>query len=237
MNQTNPQNKTNNTSGMTYEWSCYSVNDKTLHFTNGEVYFDMIKVPNADFYIGETPVTQELWASVMGDNPSHFIGLSSRPVENVSRIDCINFINKLNEQTNKVFHLPSVQDWMLAAKGGDANGYEFAGSNHPEEVGWFDNKTHPVKLKKPNCFGIYDMTGNVWEWTSDVVSAPEARVIFGQVPAFKNVETGRLELMIPTYYCLKGGSCVNGPRTSKLISTKAFTEKERYRHVGFRLAL
>lgn len=216
-----------------YKWSYYYVNNQSLHFTNGEVYFDMIKVPNTDFYIGETPVTQSLWTSVMGNNPSHFKGSLNCPVENVSHKDCISFINVLNEQTGKVFHLPSQREWVLAAKGGENKLYSFAGSDDPYEVGWFDNRTHPVKLKRPNRIGIYDMSGNVWEWTSDV--APERKTIKSQSKEQVIKPNGDKE--IPTYYYLKGGSCMNGPRTSKLISTNSFGEYYSNWHLGLRLAL
>ena len=125
-----------------------------------------------DFMIGETEVTQSLWKAVMGNNPSHFIG-DTYPVDNVSWDDCNRFISKLNELTGLNFRLPTEAEWEYAAKGGHkvTNTYIYSGSNNIDEVGWYidnsDKHSHPVKQKRPNDLGIYDMSGNVWEWCQD----------------------------------------------------------------------
>lgn len=130
----------------------------------------------SDFFIGETPVTQELWQAVTGDNPSCFKG-ECRPVEQVSWVDCQTFINKLNDlledQLNgKKFHLPTEAQWEFAARGGkERRGKKYAGSDILDEVAWYlgksDSMTHDVKTKAPNGLDIYDMSGNVREWCSD----------------------------------------------------------------------
>lgn len=124
-----------------------------------------------DYYIGETEVTQALWEAVMGSNPSYFEE-RTRPVEQVSWNDCQEFITKLNQLTGKNFRLPSEAEWEYAARGGNkSRGYKYSGSNSIGDVAWYaDNSsssTHPVGTKSPNELGLYDMTGNVWEWCSD----------------------------------------------------------------------
>ena len=124
------------------------------------------------YYIGETLVTQGLWLAVMGRNPSKSNDDLQAPVDNVSWEDCQDFIMRLNMLTGRKFRLPTEAEWEFAARGGNAStGYKYSGSNRLDDVAWYDGnsdeKTHPVKLKLPNELGIYDMSGNVWEWCSD----------------------------------------------------------------------
>ena len=124
-----------------------------------------------NYYIGKYEVTQALWQAVMGSNPSGFKG-DDLPVEMVSWNDCQDFISKLNAMTGKRFRLPSEAEWEYAARGGKkSRGYQYSGSNTIGDVAWYEgnsgSKTHAVGTKQPNELGIYDMTGNVWEWCQD----------------------------------------------------------------------
>ena len=120
------------------------------------------------FYICKYEVTQALWKAVMGSNPSNWKG-DNLPVENVSWGDCQKFIRKLNAMTGKNFRLPTEAEWEFAARGGNnSRGYKYAGSNNIGDVAWYEDnsgrKTHVVGTKSPNELGIYDMSGNVFEW-------------------------------------------------------------------------
>lgn len=144
------------------------------------------QVTLSSFCIGETEVTQALWRAVMGSNPSYFTPSNGyaenlqRPVEQVSWDDCQTFITKLNQLTGQNFRLPTEAEWEYAARGGKlSQGYKYAGSNDIGDVAWYWNNipsqtngtagygTQTVATKAPNELGLYDMSGNVWEWCQD----------------------------------------------------------------------
>ena len=131
------------------------------------------QVTLSGYSIGETEVTQALWLAVMGSNPSKYTGDLQRPVEKVSWNDCQTFITKLNQITGRTFRLPTEAEWEYAARGGKkSEGYKYAGSNDIGNVAWFEynipsQNTQPVATKLPNELGLYDMSGNVWEWCQD----------------------------------------------------------------------
>ena len=126
----------------------------------------------SDFYIGKFVVTQILWKKVMGSNHSFFKG-DNLPMDSICIQDTDKFIQKLNFQTGKNYRLPLEAEWEYAAKGGNkSKGYIFSGSDILDNVAWYsknsNDQTHPIGLKQPNELGLYDMSGNVWEWCSDL---------------------------------------------------------------------
>ena len=127
-----------------------------------------------DFSISKYEVTQGLWKSVMGNNPSAFTGDDDLPVDNVSWNDVQEFIGKLNGITGKEYRLPADKEWEYAARGGGmSKRFEYSGSHYIDDVAWYDDnsdgKTHIVGTRQANELGIHDMNGNVGEWTSTVI--------------------------------------------------------------------
>jgi hypothetical protein len=138
---------------------------------------NFVKIPHRDYMMGKYEVTQDIWAAVMNFNPSRFVG-DNQPVERVSFTQCMDFIGKLNslpevENSGLVFRLPTAEEWEHACRAGSVGEYGLIEENlegTPNEMCWSKDsnilRAQPVGQKKPNMWGLYDMHGNVWEWTS-----------------------------------------------------------------------
>lgn len=129
------------------------------------------RVTLSTFYIGRYPVTQEQWKAVMGSNPSYFQG-ERHPVEQVNWMDCQDFVQKLSEMTGMTFRLPTEAEWEYAARGGKkSKGYKYSGGDLLPQVAWYNDNSgstsHEIGQKSPNELGLYDMSGNIWEWVQD----------------------------------------------------------------------
>jgi formylglycine-generating enzyme required for sulfatase activity len=125
------------------------------------------------FYMQTTEVTQDQWRAVMGNNPSYFGGSGALPVESVSYPQALEFIRRLNrrERTTR-YRLPTEAEWEYACRAGTTTNYSFGNSSTVlGAYAWYDHNsrgtTHPVARKRPNPWGLYDMSGNVWEWCAD----------------------------------------------------------------------
>ena len=184
----------------------------------------------SNYYIGETEVTQALWTAVMGNNPSYWKG-DNLPVEQVSWDDCRTFIGKLNSLTGKNFRLPTEAEWEYAARGGrNSNGYKYSGSNTVGNVAWYtDNsgsQTHPVKTKQANELGLYDMSGNVWEWCQDWYGSYSSG--FQTNP--KGASSG-------SYRVYRGGSWYGDAENCRVSYRNDHTPTYANLYLGLRLAL
>lgn len=126
------------------------------------------------FYMCQTEVTQALWKAVMGKLPTSNKEFNDQYPVRASRADFLTFIQKLNEKTGKRFRMPTEAEWEFAARGGiKSKGYKYAGSDNIDAVAWYSGNTNPsglreVKTKAPNELGLYDMSGNAWEWCADL---------------------------------------------------------------------
>ncbi|MCR5454339.1 MAG: formylglycine-generating enzyme family protein [Bacteroidales bacterium] len=193
------------------------------------------------YYAGETEVTQALWEAVMGSNPSSFNKGGDYPVECVSWDDIVNdFLPKLNRLTGETFRLPTEAEWEYAARGGSkSRGYKYSGGNNLSEVAWYGyyddrdaNRTittetsMPVKRKRPNELGIYDMSGNVWEWCQDwygdYSSSPSRN------PNGPSAGSNRVS---------RGGSWYDGAWDCRVSDRDFSYPGHRFNGVGFRLFL
>ena len=177
-----------------------------------------------NYYIGETEVTQELWDLVMPKNRSKQKG-AKMPVEYVTYDQCLEFIERLNRLTGRKFRLPTEAEWEYAARGGrKSKGYIYAGSNNPDEVAYtlskdFDDHHKPVGSLKPNELGLYDMSGNVWEFCADW---------------YRKTPDGKPS---SNFHVIRGGAYDCDAVYSRVTNRFMYDQRRRRMEVGFRLAL
>ena len=214
------------------------------------------QVSVSDYYIGETEVTQALWLAVMGNTVAEQRELTAAqrnlssslfelpgvgnnyPMYYVSWDDCQVFILKLNNllrdklPADCIFSLPKEAEWEYAARGGDkSRGYKYAGSNNIGLVAWYSdnsgNENHPVKGKMANELGLYDMTGNVFEWCEDRCE-DYSREPKGDTSSHSYTERKRI---------WRAGSFNSEARFSRVASRCCNDPNSRGSNVGFRLAI
>ncbi|MDI9357247.1 MAG: SUMF1/EgtB/PvdO family nonheme iron enzyme [Chitinophagaceae bacterium] len=184
------------------------------------------------FYIMKYEVTQGLWTEIMEENPSSFNECYQCPVEQVSWDDIQIFIKKLNTRTGKRFRLPTEAEWEYAAKGGE--NYTYAGSNNINEVAWYrgnSERTHHVGQKKPNGYGLYDMTGNVWEWCQDCYNSS----YYASSPAINPVSPS--DSFLKCTFVLRGGSWNRKDENCRSSNRDGNYSESRDYNYGFRLVL
>jgi formylglycine-generating enzyme required for sulfatase activity len=187
------------------------------------------------FAIGKTEITQGQWKAMMGNNPSHFAKSGDNfPVEQVSWNDAQEYIKKLNDKTGKQYRLPSEAEWEYACRAGEM--LEFCGDDNVDNVAWYRSSdpskwhvgamTHSIASKNPNSLGLYDMSGNVWEWVEDSYHAN-----YSGAPDDGSVWTGDGERRV-----LRGGSWDFTPLNLRSVYRSAEDPSIRDKDVGFRVA-
>ena len=184
------------------------------------------------FNISKYEITQAQWKSVMGENPSSYsTNCDNCPVESVSWENVQLFLTKLNALTGKAFRLPTEAEWEYAASGGKlSKGYLYSGSYTVGDIAWYDansdNKMHPVGQKTANELGVYDMSGNVWEWCQDWYGAYSA-----------NTQTNPTGPTTGTKRVLRGGSSFQPYWASQVAVRESNLPANRYGDLGFRVVL
>lgn len=189
------------------------------------------------FYIANTEVTQQLFEAVMGWNYSYF-PCATCPVNNISWFNMQLFIERLNQATNRTFRLPTEAEWAYAAKGGKhSKNYLYSGSNNIDDVAWYagnaENRSHPVATKKPNELGLYDMTGNLWEFCQDDMK----RHLYTEEPRINPVYLKKLGSKKKSMKVLRGSGYEFAANESEVFRRDGATNNVRMPDIGFRLAL
>jgi formylglycine-generating enzyme required for sulfatase activity len=217
--------------GGTFTMGCQEGRDKDCYPKEKPTH----TVTLSAFQIGKYEVTQADWRDVMGSNPSNFKGCDDCPVENVSWDEVQDFIMTLNQRTGKKYRLPTEAEWEYAARGGHKMPKDvsmmsaYAGSDDISKVAWYltnsGDKPHPVGLKTPNALGLYDMSGNVYEWCADWYGAYTE----GAQSNPTGPKSGSLRV-------LRGGSWGSNAQFCRVAGRYDYTPEDRDDTLGFRLA-
>jgi len=183
------------------------------------------------FSIGKFEITQAQWQAVMEQNPSVYKNCNDCPIERVSWSDIQVYLSKINKLTGKKYRLPTEAEWEYAAGGGNNNiTYHFSGSNDLKGIAWYDenseNKPHVVGSKNANNLGIYDMSGNVWEWCSDYYGEYSSKSEYDPMGS----DFGE-------YRVIRGGSWAHLKSDCRITMRVMFPENTKLKTLGFRLAL
>lgn len=215
--------------GGTYTMGCANEKDTSCYYWEKPAH----KVTLKDFYMAKYPVTQKEWEAMMSYNPD-FKNCPDCPVENITWNEAKQFVEKLAMLSGKSYRLPTEAEWEYAAKGGsNSKGYVYAGSNNIDLVAWYRNNsaknTHPVGKLAPNELGLYDMTGNVWQWCSDwfdgeyYIHSPERNPL-GPDGTSDN------------YRVVRGGSWWYEAPHCRIVNRDRYPTDAKDDDVGFRLA-
>lgn len=186
----------------------------------------------SDFYISDTEVTQGLWFAVMGYS-FNVPFESDKPIENVSMLFVGKFVAKLNNLVKKYYRLPSEAEWEYAAREGGKK-IRWSGTDNENEINdyaWFDensdNAVHKVKQKKPNKLGLYDMTGNAWEWVDDYFDFDYYKTSPRKQPLGPASSMWRI---------IRGGSYMDDAIRSRTTYRYGLEPDQNMENVGFRIA-
>ena len=220
-------NKMIKVEGGSFSMGCNEEKDTSCYYWEKPAHTVVI----SNFYMAKYPVTQKEWETIVGTKPWFSKDCPECPVETVSWYDAQMFINILNQLTGRYYRLPTEAEWEYAAGGGNrGHGYKYAGGNNPDLVAWYESnsgkESHPVGKKLPNEIGLYDMSGNVWQWCNDWFDDK----YYGKSPSDNPTGPGR-----DSYRACRGGSWWSEAKDCRVVNRDRYPPDARDDDVGFRL--